>query len=118
MTHSHYEDLLAQQLTMNRQTWTALQGHGVTEETELRLDFCYRAPNRKAAEALNNFLFQETDYDIRIESDGSVLRQEWRLEGSTQVTKISPEILDQWVTWMVTAGKELACDFDGWGTSV
>ena len=103
---------------MNRQTWAALQGHGVTEETELRLDFCYLAPSSEAAEVLSNFLVQETDYDIRIESDDSVVRGQWRLEGSTQATKISAEILDEWVTWMVIAGKEQACDFDGWGTAV
>ena len=29
---SHYEDILQKQLAMNRQTWAALQKHGVTEE--------------------------------------------------------------------------------------
>ena len=31
---------------------------------------------------------------------------------------ISPEILDQWVDWMVAAGLERDCEFDGWGTQV
>jgi hypothetical protein len=34
------------------------------------------------------------------------------------VHAVSLEILDQWVTWMVTAGKEHDCDFDGWGALV
>jgi hypothetical protein len=49
---SHYETLLSRQLLMNQQTWAALQSHGVTEQTELRLDFSYDAPNREAAEIL------------------------------------------------------------------
>ena len=104
---------------MNQQTWAALQRHSVTEQTELRLDFSYNAPNRKSAEQLYAFLGQETDYEVRIESDGGLLRKKWRIEGSTQAMTISPQILDEWVRWMVIAGKENGtCDFDGWGTSV
>jgi len=118
MTVEHYEQILATQLAMNRQTWAVLQQHGVTEQSRLRLDFSYNAPNRKAADAMAALIQEQTDYDVRVESSGSFLRREWRVEGATQKTAISPEILDQWVTWMVTAGKERACDFDGWGTPV
>jgi hypothetical protein len=118
MQNTHYDELLARQLVMNRQTWIALQEHGATEQTELRLDFSYNASNRESADALCAFLRDETDYEIRIESGGSLLRRKWRVEGTTQATKVSPAILDEWVTWMVIAGKEKACDFDGWGTSV
>jgi len=118
MQNTNYDELLARQLVMNRQTWVTLQGHGVTEQTELRLDFSYDAANRESAEALCAFLRDETDYEIRVESDRSLLRRNWRVEGTTQATTVSPAILDEWVTWMVIAGKEKACDFDGWGTSV
>ena len=118
MQDTQYDELLARQLVMNRQTWAALQGHGATEQTELRLDFSYNASTRESADALCAFLREETDYDVRVESEGSLLRRKWRVEGTTQATTISPEILDEWVTWMVIAGKEKACDFDGWGTSV
>jgi len=114
----NYEDVLAKQLTMNRQTWAALQRHGVTEESRLRLDFSYNAPSRQDADRLCVLLQEQTDYDARVESSGSFLRRRWRVEGRTLETAVSPAILDQWVTWMVTAGKERACVFDGWGTSV
>ena len=119
MDDAHYESLLAKQLAMNQQTWAALQKHSVTEQTELRLDFSYNAPTRESAEILKAFLIEETDYDVRLESEGSILRKKWRVEGTTQNTCVSPQILDEWVTWMVIAGKEKGgCDFDGWGTSV
>lgn len=118
MDQSHYEDLLSRQLAMNRQTWATLQGHGVDEKTELRLEFSYRAPSRESADHLRLFLEDETDYDVRVESDG-LWRKKWRVEGSTQDTTVSQQILDEWVTWMVIAGKEKGgCEFDGWGTSV
>ncbi len=118
MTDKHYEGILATQLAMNRHTWAALQQHGVTETSDLRLDFAYNAPSRAAAEALKSLIQEQTDYDVRVESGGSFLRRKWRVEGSTQKTTVSQDVLDQWVIWMVTAGKERACDFDGWGAQV
>jgi hypothetical protein len=118
MRDTRYEDILGKQLTMNRQTWTALQKHGVTQDSQLRLDFSYNAPSHEAADKLCALLRAQTDYEVTVESAGSFLRRKWRIEGKTQNTAVSPEVLDQWVTWMVSAGKEHSCDFDGWGTSV
>ena len=118
MEDRHYAVILAKQLAMNRQTWAALQKHGVTTESTLRLDFSYNAASRETAERLCALLREQTDYEVSVESSGSFLRRKWRAEGRTQETAVSPEILDRWATWMVTAGKERSCDFDGWGTSV
>ena len=118
MTNAQYEKLLENQLLMNRQTWAALKQHGVTVESQLRLDFMYNAPSRQAADTLVALIREQTDYDLRALSSGAFLRRKWRVEGTTQKTAVSPEILDQWVTWMVTAGKERDCDFDGWGTAL
>jgi hypothetical protein len=118
VSDARYEEILAKQLAMNRATWTALQKHGVTEQTQLCLDFSYDAPSRDAADALCALIREQTDYDVRVESQSSLLRRKCRVEGTTQKTSISPEVLDQWVTWMVAAGRERACAFDGWGTSV
>lgn len=118
MQDADYENILRKQLAMTHQTWAALQSHGVTEESKLRLDFFYYASSREAADKLCAFLREQTDYDVKIESSGSFLRRRWRLEGNTQETAVSPKILEQWVTWMVTAGKECSSDFDGWGTSL
>ena len=96
---------------MNSQTWEALQSHGVTEETEVQLDFYYDAPDQSGAEQLATFLRGETDYDVR--TDGA------KVTGSTQPTTVSASILDDWVRWMVLAGHENGkCKFDGWGAAV
>lgn len=118
MPDQHYERILAKQLAMNRQTWAVLQQYGVTEQSQLRLDFSYNATSKDAAESLVELIQEQTDYNVRAESSGLFLRRKWRVEGTTQQTAVSPEVLDQWVTWMVTAGKERVCDFDGWGTPV
>jgi hypothetical protein len=118
MPDADYQNILAKQLAMNRETWTALQRHSVTEETQLRLEFSFNAPSRQAADGLCSLLQEQTDYDAKVQSDGSFLRRSWRVEGRTKNTAVSPTILDRWVMWMVSDGKERFCAFDGWGTSV
>jgi hypothetical protein len=110
-------EVLAQQLAMNRQSWLALQEHGMTEESELRLDFFYVSPSEQQANALRAFIQDETDYDVRVGSNGGGLlkKKNWLVTGSTQPTQASQDILDQWVRWMVAAGFEHGCEFDGWG---
>src|SRR4051812_47387568 len=95
MPDTHFEELLARQLVMNGATWAALRKHGVTEQSELRLDFSYYAPSRESAAALQTLLQEQTDYDVQIKSNGSLLRRRWRVEGSTQQTTISPTSLDR-----------------------
>jgi len=118
MSADRYTEILAKQLLMNRQTWATLQAHGVTEQSQLRLEFAYNAPRREVADALSSLIREQTNYEVRVEGNGNFLRRKWRVTGATQSTVISPDILDQWVTWMVSAGKEQGCDFDGWGTSL
>jgi Regulator of ribonuclease activity B len=103
---------------MNQQTWLRLRELGVTPSTSLRLDFSYRAPDQKSAEALKELLADQTDYDVRVDSSGGLLSKKWTVQGTTQRTTVSPDVLDQWVDWMVTAGLERGCEFDGWGTEV
>jgi hypothetical protein len=64
---------LAAQIAMNRQSWQALQSHGVTDGSELRLDFFYMAPGEGQANALAAFLQDETDYDVTVGSAGGGL---------------------------------------------
>lgn len=112
---STYESLLSQQMAFNEATWARLQDLGVTQSTMLRLDFAYEAPSESAALALRATIAGTADYDLSVEFlDAST----WTLFGSTQPTMVSLEILNQWVDWMITAGLQHQCAFDGWGTRV
>jgi hypothetical protein len=83
-----------------------------------------KKPNRNgvraplAAERRLLVLIDQADYDVKVTSDGSMFMQRWSVSGSTKPTAISADALDQWVTWMVTAGIHQNCDFDGWGAAV
>jgi regulator of RNase E activity RraB len=50
--------------------------------------------------------------------DGDAPVERWGVQGSTNLTTISKSILDQRVEWMVAAGMDHDCEFDGWGTQV
>ena len=102
---------------MNERSWQALQEHGVTEASALRLDFFYVALNEGAAEQLRAFLQDETDYAVQVNSSSGVLlrKKNWTVTGQTQPTGVSLDILNDWVGWMVAAGFERDCEFDGWG---
>lgn len=116
--NSRYRRILAKQLAMNPETWSTLQSHGVNEQSLLRLEFSYHAPDGIQAEALKLVLADQTDYDLRIENSDGVGVPSCAVIGATQPTAISLEILDQWVDWMVTAGLHQDCEFDGWGTQL
>ena len=117
---SQYRDLLNKQVAMNKQSWSALTARGVSTTSELRLDFAFRAPNETAARDLTNLLSDQTDYEVAVQGESaSIFRKRWSVIGHTQPTMVSPEILDQWVDWMITAGLQSGdCEFDGWGTEV
>jgi len=113
-----YRHLLTKHLAMNKDTWATLQSRGVTESAEICLDFAFVAPDRAHAEALHATLVDQTDYRVEVASTGRLFSKRWSVEGSTRRTAVSAEILDQWVTWMVTAGLHQGCEFDGWGAEV
>jgi hypothetical protein len=97
----------------NAAIWAALTQAGVTEATELRLDFFYDSAGEASDAELAAFLGSETDYEVVRTS------KQYGVTGSTQPTTVTPQILDDWVRWMVLAGYEHgACKFDGWGAPV
>ena len=111
---------LAEQREMTARTWTVLQDRGIHEQS-LRLEFFFDAPDGAAAEALATFLATETDYELSTTPDEAEAKAGpgWLVGGRTRPTRVGPEFLDQWVTWMVTAGAEHgACVFAGWGASI
>lgn len=110
-----YRALLERHLALNRETWRTLEQHGVTAGSAVRLEFAYRAPSAPTAERLADLLLDRTDYEATVQRAGEG-RGGYSVVGTTQLTRLSPEVLDRWVEWMVSAGLEYGCEFDGWGT--
>jgi len=116
-----YEDVLAFQLATLDELWPRFTEHGVTEASRLRLEFSYDARSRADAERLVAFLEQETDYELAILAPegaaGDALP--WTVDGATQPTEVSHDVLRQWIEWMVAAGFDHGpCAFDGFGATM
>ena len=112
-----YERLLQSHLSINPQTWEALQARGVDVHTTLRLDFEYTAPGEDEVRALMRHLRTTTDYEFqggaRDQQDGT---RRWLLLGSTSPATWSLDKLNAWVTEMTAHGRDHGpAIFDGWG---
>ena len=111
-------ELISYHQALNRKTWRALEENGLRNDQEVELDFFYYCSDGKGANFLKDFLERETDYQASVRPAPDGREQAWSVRGKTQKTVITPEILDKWVEWMILAGQEFKCDFDGWGTEV
>ncbi len=109
-----YNDNIEHQLNMLEATWEAFKENGVTEETELILEFVYLSPNKECAYSLNEAL---ENYDSSVRSEG-IFKKKWFIDGCSHSITVSKEILEEWLTFMVALGWEHQCEFDGFGASM
>ena len=114
-----FKRLLAQQLEMNPRTWSALEERGIDARTPLVIEYSFTAPGRREARSLVTVLRARTNFSADVIPEGSRLKRQWRVVGHTQPATASIEMLNDWVTFMVTLGaKNGECRFDGWGVKV
>jgi|GEM_PF-1243624 len=114
-----FRRLLDRQLEMNPKTWAALEERGVGLKTLLVIEYSFTAPRKRAATALRDVLRERTNFTAEILGDGPLLKRHWRVIGHTQPSNASIEMLNDWVTFMVTLGASNGeCRFDGWGVRV
>ena len=114
-----FRRLLEQQLEMNPRTWSALEERGIDARTLLVIEYSFTAPGKRAARDLVKVLRERTNFTAEVICEGPWLRRHWRVVGHTQPATASVEMLNDWVTFMVTLGaKHGACRFDGWGVKV
>ena len=109
------DDILAVQIAMNRQTYAMLQESGLQDDTVVRLDFTFVAPDRSTATALKSFLDKNDCVTVEV-VPGSA--GEFEVTGQSLPTTLTLDLLDQWVSWMVEQGVARDCEFDGWGALV
>ncbi len=112
------QELISYHQALNKKTWRALKENGLKPNQEVELDFFYYCANDKDASALKDFLKRERDYQVSVRLAPEGRNSGWSVVGKTWWTVITPDILDEWVEWMILAGQEFNCDFDGWGTEV
>ncbi len=107
-----YEENLASQLQMLESTWKLFQTHGVTDDTELALDFCFVTSNEEQAVALSRCLDECT---VQVRKGGFLFWKKWYVEGQTEPMRTTYDGLKEWLQNMVATGWKYDCEFDGFG---
>ena len=92
-----------------------LRQHGVTPESELRLEYFFYTDTDAKAEALERSLLARGYSSERRQSahgDGNFVVTGW----TTKMKMVDPVVVD-WARKMCNLGYEHDAEFDGWGTN-
>lgn len=111
---STHEDNMEGQLQRAPQMLEALYKTGVTDETELKLEYFFYTNAEDKAERLIESL-KNIGYtpEQRLAPDSETTRT---ITGWSHPVVMSKEKVSQWISDMCIIGFKEDCQFDGWGT--
>ena len=115
VNESAFSENRTKQTVMAPQTMAQLRKHGVTDETELKLEvFFYTNTEAKAAELVDVLKKKGYSVDQKPAAYDKSLRI---VNGWTGKMKMKDAIVIAWTRDMCEVGYASDCDFDGWGTN-
>jgi len=114
-TEDDYAKNRALQLTMTPQTVAQLRKYGVTDESQLKLEYFFYTNTKEKAAALAQAL-SEMGYTGSYDHSASDKKQ-FVVTGWTLPMKIDDRTVLDWTGRMCDAGHKYDCEFDGWGTN-
>ena len=103
------------QITMAPQTIEQLRGYGVSDDSELELEYFFYTNTREKAERLAKVLAgrgYDGSHDVAA-GDSS----QFVITGWTTPMKMTDENVLAWTGEMCDLGYKFDCEFDGWGTN-
>lgn len=110
-------DDVADALETNRDTWVALQEHGVVPGSELGVDAFFFADTEASAESVAAGL-RHLGWVVAVStSRRGLLRRRtlWAVEASRSIGGVSLDVLDEMVTSLEALAEQHGAEFDGWG---
>jgi hypothetical protein len=115
LTDEAYDRNRECQLTMSPQTVAQLRKYGVTDQSQLKLEYFFYTNAKEKAAALAQKLadFGYTGSYRRSAND----KKQFVVTGWTSRMKIDDNTVLNWTVTMCDTGREHDCDFDGWGTN-
>ena len=110
-----YQKTVASQTAMCARTLALLREQGVTEHTELKLEFFFYTDAEEKAAALSAAL---SDLGYSVEHGPSAGDSaEFDITGWTTKMPMAESIVVEWTRQMCQVGFDHDCGFDGWGTN-
>ena len=114
-SESAYAENRSRQLTMIPQTVAQLRTYGVTDESQLKLEYFFYTNTKEKAAALAQKL---TDMGYTGSYDHSASdKKQFVVTGWTLPMRVDEKTVLDWTGLMCDAGHEHDCEFDGWGTN-
>lgn len=117
VTEKQYNDNVVKQKQMNAKTLEQLSNYGITETSELKLEFFFYTNEQDKA---NNLAIElkKLNYQIDHAETSAGEKNEWVVSGWSTKVKMELGIITDWTTQMCKLGYDNDCDFDGWGTDL
>ena len=104
------------QSTMTPETVGQLRDHGITEDTELRLEHFFHTNSEAKAKSLTTEL-TNLGYESRY-SEAEGRPELIVIKGRTSPMKMQVGLVEKWVGEMCDLGERFDCLFDGWGAEL
>ena len=105
----------ARQLAMAPHTLAELRKYGVTDHTQLKLEYFFYTNGSEKAEALAQKLMG-LGYEGGFDHSASD-RKQFVVTGWTRRMRMDEETVLEWTGLMSDLAYEFDCEFDGWGTN-
>jgi len=102
-------------MQMNAKVLEQLNIHGVTDNSELELEFFFYTNKEDNASNLAIEL-NKLNYQINLVDHSASDKNQWVVIGWTTKMKMDLQTVTKWTNQMCKLGYENDCDFDGWGT--
>jgi hypothetical protein len=110
-----YVENRTRQLTMTPQTVAQLREYGVTDASQLKLEYFFYTNTKEKAAALAQRL-TALGYTGSYDHSASDKKQ-FVVTGWTSPMKMDEKTVVEWTGRMCDLGHERDCEFDGWGTN-
>jgi hypothetical protein len=115
VTELAYRENRAKQAAMSPMTLEQLRKYGVTDQTELKLEYFFYTNSESKAAKLADVL-KKKGYSVEHGPSASDKKVQV-VTGWTEKMKMSEAVVVAWTEEMTDRGFAADCDFDGWGTN-
>jgi regulator of RNase E activity RraB len=115
VSESKFKGNLNMQVELAPETLNQLKNYGVTDDSELKLEFFFYSKTLDNAEKLAEEL-KKLNYEVEFgKSAGD--KKLFIITGWTTKMKMDDHTVQSWTKEMCEMGYKFDCEFDGWGTT-
>lgn len=112
ISEAKHKENVTKQTEMNNEILHQLSLYGVTQKTELKIEYFFYTDTKDKADKLNADL-KKKNYET---VDVHQVENLWSVSGWTSKLNMDLRVVTNWTVEMCELGFSFDCEFDGWGT--